>query len=398
MAKCDVCEKTTILPERFGDVNICKICFMKANGPFWKRQYDRYEDLQKQRSKVMETATKYQYSDDVVEALDNFFITQVDAMTECDGCGELVRAVTPVGQAYMCDKCFSKIHTSAWKENNYEDNEEVEKNRKKVLKIATKQGYPQVVVDGINAHFNSRLQPGLICIVDGGVGQKLRVFETHCILVTDNDFDVEEMSKRYGKALKKSRPSKGSSFGANAAKALAAGVLFPGGSLLGTGARVAASAAITTAADKYISGKGTFRVVKGGYRIDYHTYGFADFAQCGDRDDDVGFIRFARNGGDAMDDIVFLFDENYSKIQSAYHSICKGIERARDPQAVVQEVNVAIQNNVHNTQNNFAAQSTPQSLPPVSVADELLKFKQLLDMGAITQEEFDKKKKELLNK
>ncbi|OMG02112.1 hypothetical protein BK146_04470 [Paenibacillus sp. FSL R7-0333] len=32
-----------------------------------------------------------------------------------------------------------------------------------------------------------------------------------------------------------------------------------------------------------------------------------------------------------------------------------------------------------------------------SVADELLKFKQLLDMGAITQEEFDRKKSELLN-
>ena len=31
-----------------------------------------------------------------------------------------------------------------------------------------------------------------------------------------------------------------------------------------------------------------------------------------------------------------------------------------------------------------------------SVADELLKFKQLLDMNVITQEEFDKKKKELL--
>lgn len=34
----------------------------------------------------------------------------------------------------------------------------------------------------------------------------------------------------------------------------------------------------------------------------------------------------------------------------------------------------------------------------ISVADELLKYKQLLDMGALTQEEFDKKKAELLNK
>ena len=32
----------------------------------------------------------------------------------------------------------------------------------------------------------------------------------------------------------------------------------------------------------------------------------------------------------------------------------------------------------------------------VSVADELKKFKELLDMGAITQEEFDAKKKDLL--
>ena len=32
-----------------------------------------------------------------------------------------------------------------------------------------------------------------------------------------------------------------------------------------------------------------------------------------------------------------------------------------------------------------------------SSADEIKKFKELLDMGAITQEEFDLKKKELLN-
>ena len=33
-----------------------------------------------------------------------------------------------------------------------------------------------------------------------------------------------------------------------------------------------------------------------------------------------------------------------------------------------------------------------------SVADEIKKFKELLDTGAITQKEFDKKKKELLSK
>ena len=39
---------------------------------------------------------------------------------------------------------------------------------------------------------------------------------------------------------------------------------------------------------------------------------------------------------------------------------------------------------------------TNESTSSISVADEIKKFKELLDMGAITQEEFDTKKKELL--
>lgn len=40
--------------------------------------------------------------------------------------------------------------------------------------------------------------------------------------------------------------------------------------------------------------------------------------------------------------------------------------------------------------------STTQVVNNTSPADELIKYKQLLDMGALTQEEFDAKKKELL--
>ena len=47
---------------------------------------------------------------------------------------------------------------------------------------------------------------------------------------------------------------------------------------------------------------------------------------------------------------------------------------------------------MHTRKNETKTEST------ISVADELLKYKQLLDMGALTQDEFDKKKAELLNK
>ena len=38
-----------------------------------------------------------------------------------------------------------------------------------------------------------------------------------------------------------------------------------------------------------------------------------------------------------------------------------------------------------------------QPVNNVSAADEIRKYKELLDMGAITQEEYDAKKKQLLN-
>ena len=40
--------------------------------------------------------------------------------------------------------------------------------------------------------------------------------------------------------------------------------------------------------------------------------------------------------------------------------------------------------------------NAPQSVVQVSAADEVKKFKELLDLGVISQEEFDAKKKQLL--
>ena len=48
------------------------------------------------------------------------------------------------------------------------------------------------------------------------------------------------------------------------------------------------------------------------------------------------------------------------------------------------------------TKETPAAPTTIKQEVPASNADELKKYKELLDMGAITQEEFDAKKKQLL--
>lgn len=382
MVNCDVCGKKSLMPEKFGAVNICKVCFMKVNGPFWKRTYDRFEDGERNRIKALEASHKKEFPQPVISAINEFFMNQINTMQRCDCCGQPVQKRNTLGKAHICDGCFSAINTSAWKETEYEDNDEVEENRKKVLKIATKRGFPPLVIEGIHEHFNRKLQKGLVCRIDGGVGQILKVFENHCVLITEDDFEIEEMSKRYGKALKRSQ-TRGSSFTSNAAKAFAFSALLPGGTLAQAGLRAAASAAVTAASDRFVSGKGKFKVIKGNFKIDYHNFVYVDYADCGEKETDIGYIRFCRNADNPFDDVVFLFEYDDGKLERAYSGICKGIEMARQPAPAPQ-----IPSNV----------AQPIQVSQLSVADELLKFKQLLDMGAITQEEYDIKKKELLNR
>ena len=380
MAKCDVCGKTSLLPEKFGAVNVCKICFMKANGPFWKHQYDRHEDAEKHRCKALEAAHKHSFPQPVVSAINDYFVTQMNSMLVCDCCGMPVQHRQPLGKANICKDCYGKINTSAWKATEYEDNEEVEKNREKILKIANKHGFPPVVIDGINKHFDSKIQKGLLYVVDGGEGQKLKVFVDHCVLITDDDeFDIDTVSVAYAKALKSGQP-KESLITNSAAKSLARSVLT--GGIVKAGISLATSAAINAAADKYAPEKASFKVTKGSYKIDYHTYTYAERQKVGDCE--IGFIRFVngRSGGRQNDDVLFFFDEDTTKLDKAYIAICEGIDAAAQP--VIQEAP--------------APQIAPQpaTTPATSVADELLKFKQLLDMGAITQEEYDAKKKQIL--
>ena len=379
MAKCDVCGKTSLLPERFGAVNVCKICFMKANGPFWKRQYDRHEDAEKHRCKALEAAHKQNFPQPVVSAINDYFVAQMDSMLVCDCCGMPVQHRQQLGKANICKECYGKINTSAWKATEYEDNEAVEKNREKILKIASKHSFPPVVVDGINKHFDSKIQKGLLYVVDGGEGQKLKVFVDHCVLITnDDEFNIDTISVAYAKALKSGQP-KESLISNSAAKSLARSVL--SGGIVKAGISLATSAAINAAADKYAPEKANFKVTMGGYKIDYHTYTYAERQKVGECE--VGFIRFVngKSGGRQSDDVLFFFGEDTAKLDKAYKAICEGIDAAAQP--VVQETPTPVQ------------QAVPQPAA-ASAADEILKFKQLLDMGAITQEEFEAKKKQLL--
>ena len=244
---------------------------------------------------------------------------------------------------------------------DYSSNEDVEINRGKVLKIASQHGYPQAVIDGINEHFDKRIQKGLFRIVDGGLGQLLKVYENHCVLVTTEHFDENEISKLYAKL---NNNSKGNFLSNGGAEALVRGLMT--GSVVKAGISLATSAAVNVATNKIVPSRVTFKLVRGTITINYSNFDRIDYQSVGENG--LGFLRFKNSNyrDEPAEDIVYFF--------------CKDEYMKQIYTFINEKINVVHQ----------PIQST------ISVADEILKFKNLLDMGAITQEEFDKKKKELL--
>lgn len=369
MAVCDVCGKNSLLPEKLGNINICKICFMKINGPIWKYfKYDKYEDVEGWRCRTIEHAKSLEFPDNVLDGINVFFNEQQKTMNSCDACSEVVQTLHVVGSAKICKKCFHKIATSEWKEDEYEANQDVERNRQKVISIAKKNLFPDSVIEGINAHFDNKLQKGLFRIKDGYRGQILKVYETHCVLITKDNFDIDEMSKQYGTALRKNQ----SLLPNGAGEALVRGFL--SGGVIKAGMSLATSAAVSAVGNTIIPSKATFRVEKGALTIQYKDFDRLEIQEASDSI--IGFLRFRNSAfqNDSAEDVVFLYSSN-SNMKEIYSYIQNKMNEARN---VVSQIGIS------------------QPAQQMSVADEILKFKNLLDIGVITQEEFEAKKKELL--
>ncbi len=380
MIKCDVCGKKSLFPEQLGRAHLCKICFMKLNGPLWKsKTYERYEDVEKERRKIFDSARKKCFPPVVLDGINDFFDSQVAGMKRCNVCGELVHRLYSLGKSQICLRCFSKINVYEWNQSEYLSNDIVERNRDRILKIAAGQGFPEIVIDDINSHFDSKIQKGLIEVFDGGEGQVLKVYETHCVIITNDECDIEELSEQYNDITQKKQPKKSilSNIGTDT---LIKGVLT--GGVVRTGLSLATSLAVNAAKDSMVQNKETlrpFKVIEGSLTVNYRDFDCVDYQKIGTND--VGYLRFGNSQfqNEPSKDVIFFFNRDNACVEKLYSYISEKI--------------IELHNSDMNFQNSMAQSQTHS----ISVADEILKFKNLLDMGVITKEEFEAKKKELLD-
>ena len=326
-------------------------------------------------------------------------------MEICRACGKKSLMPEKYGNVLLCKVCSMRILSPAWKSKEYSSNDEVDKQKEKVIKFANTNGFPTEVIEGIAKFFENKKIDGLIKIFHGHRGQILTVCETHCIIDTMQNFDYKETEKAY---LKLMTPGKR---GGNASLdifdsvistytdegrlgSVVGGMLTGGGSLkkqiMQVGKKIAVNAItkqLTGDNQRGTEGKPIILSVQSGERIaKYSDYDIVKFIEpVGEEEYGLIKLQNSKYENDSEEDVLFFFgsDSNTKKEARQWYEFIK---------KKVKDINEVLKTSIPVNEAPVIVQKAPTS----STADEILKFKQLLDLGAISQEEYDVKKKQLL--
>lgn len=297
-------------------------------------------------------------------------------MAICEGCGNNTLVPNKILGHVLCLKCSRSFKYKLWKDKEFETNESLMKTKNNIIHSATNAGVSKKVITTIEQFFDSKFEKGLVCRLNGHEKQQIKVYKEYCQIITYKDFNEDEISKKYEKSLKKGFSIESIISDGTAVKTLAMGLISKK-SLIKTGMTIASSVALNSVMDKHLSGNNKEVLVTPGVKT-------IDYAECEDiqfmkhdseRDGCIGMLKFILR---SSTEYYFFFSHENSAVKQIYVTINELINDAKTKNKVNER-----------TRENLVNSST--------VADEILKFKNLLDLGAITQEEFEAKKKQLLD-
>lgn len=324
-------------------------------------------------------------------------------MEICSACGNKSLMPERFGDMALCKICALKLLMPSWVNKEYSSNLEVEEQKERVLNLARRNHYPLAVVSKLTVYFENKKINGLVKILKGQEGQDLTVCEDYCILQTKSDFDYVSAERAYNKILSGERGGDSSldELGEIMRSPVASGIIsgIMRGSLtkgiIGGIGRGVAEGLITQ--DKKTE-KRLLSVYTGERVIKYSEY---DIVQCFEPvgQESYGFVIFQKSAWvtDPSKNIVFFFGNN-SDLKCEVNQLCEFIQKR------INEIREASEREELRKQEYEAAKREQQAereqqerrLSAEAVTDAILKYKQLLDMGAITEEEFSAKKKQLL--
>lgn len=316
-------------------------------------------------------------------------------MDLCDQCGNKSLMPEHYSDVCLCKKCSMKLLSSTWKNKEYDSNEEIDRQMEKVIKLAGKYSYSPKVIEGLSSFFSSKKIDGLYRKFSGGCGQKIIVCSDRLIIKTEADFDIKEIRKAYKRMCAGKRGAIGIGDYVSAQQAtqivsMAIGNIVPGRGFIKSGIKALGSGVASNAISENVSynekpqKSETLNISSGDKKIYYAEYDIVTFYGP-ISEEEYGFIRFQNShlADESNMDVIFCFVNTKSKVNQA-NEIYNYI------QSQIASINESKLNNV------MEQPQMTEKNEAIQVPDQILKYKELFDVGAITEEEFTAKKKQLL--
>lgn len=335
-------------------------------------------------------------------------------MAICGVCGKNSILPETYGTLTLCKKCAMKIITPTWKNAVYSTNDELIERRDSVIQKARKSAFSQEAISALEKYFNGQIVDGLIKLYDGCAGQILTVIDDHFVIDTREEFDYEEIEREYRAMVSPLLRGKGGSNPeeksgidgevlASAAHNIISG--FASGASLGKSVMRASAtiAAEMTAKDKKNSKDSEPVNVELRITFGRREFRYSDFSDVVLRlpigEEDYGFVKFQKGlQPNAEKDVLFFFSENKAKEIKKLHAIIQEkislFAKDRDLYENNLEQIIKAEGMQNDLRDHIIISSNQKSY--ISAPEELMKWKQLLDVQAITQEEYNAKKKQLL--
>ena len=407
MKQCDVCNKTSLLPERLGNINICKVCLLKINGPAWKyKKIESMKELENYREKAIASAEKNNFPSKAIEAINEYFDHKNSAMEECDACGEKVLTIIKMNSSKICKKCYEKIKSKEWENKKYISKNQLETDKERIVALAKDNHFPEDAIKYIEDIFQSKIEKDLIYILDGAKGQVLKVYEDYFTINTTDEFDINDVAEDYAEICSDDYPE-GNQYEKEAVLDITKGVMKNSGDLfkdffrLGVRKKGITQKGISGMMDRFADGmestltdvvgkaydikypeKKKFKKYSGERKYKYSDFEIVEFRNMGE--DYLGYLKFQNKNtaGNPDFDILYFYggyaDEDVIKIMPEVYSY--------------------MSDKINNQKKEISNEEITKNKPDnASIVEDIKRYKELLDMGAITQKEYDKKKKELLN-
>lgn len=318
-------------------------------------------------------------------------------MAACGVCKNNSMFPEQYGNLTLCKKCSMKILTPKWKNKKYSTNDEVREQCEKTLSQAIDAGFPAEAVQTLKAYFDGLIVPGLFKILDGGNYQKIVVKEDSIVIATKENYDPGDARKQYGLVMSGRRgmsieeDNEHDPIDATAFARAAIGALSSGGSIGKMAMRAGAGIASELLAKSDNSSKEDLPVLP---QFDV-PYG----KQAVKYEDVIDFQFFIPEGEETYGFLIFTVAPSPRKQKKIVFSFTRWDDRKKSVKEIAQFIEEKLDNlAVAKEQESVVCQAAP--LPgqnnTLSAPDELMKWKQLLDAGAITEEEYSAKKKQLL--